>query len=289
MFHPNVFENLHQHHPVDMSHKTSETNLDMLIRDDDHDSNMDAPSSDDQDPNLHRKKKKRFHRHTQHQIQELEASFKECPHPDDKQRKELSMRLSLKPLQVKFWFQNKRTQLKLRFVLFAYALANATCPDCGGPAAMGEMSSDEQHLRIENTRLREEIDRISTIAAKYVGKQPLTYPDVSSHDSSRSLDLQASNFNSQGTVGDMLGARDLLLFVAVQTQNEKPVIIELAIAAMEELIRMAQIGEPLWVPTLDDSSHENLSEVEYMRSFPRGIGPKPMGLKSEASRNQRLS
>ncbi|KAI3823887.1 hypothetical protein L1987_05332 [Smallanthus sonchifolius] len=304
MFQPNVFENLHQHHPVEMNHRTPENNVDMLIRDDDHDSNMDAPSSDGQDPNLQPNKKKRFHRHTQHQIQELEASFKECPHPDDKQRKELSRRLSLEPLQVKFWFQNKRTQLKAQHERYdntqlrneneklraenmrlKEALTNATCPNCGGPAAMGEMSSAEQHLRIENTRLREEIDRISTIAAKYVGKQPLTYPDVSSHGSSRSLDLQASNFNSQqGTVGEMLGASDLLLSMAGQTQNEKPIIIELAIAAMEELIRMAQVGEPLWVPTSDDSSHETLNEVEYMRSFPRGIGPKPMGLKSEASR-----
>ena len=39
--------------------------------------------------------------------------FKECPHPDDKQRKELSRELNLEPLQVKFWFQNKRTQMKV--------------------------------------------------------------------------------------------------------------------------------------------------------------------------------
>lgn len=39
--------------------------------------------------------------------------FKECPHPDDKQRKELGRRLGLVPLQVKFWFQNKRTQMKV--------------------------------------------------------------------------------------------------------------------------------------------------------------------------------
>lgn len=39
--------------------------------------------------------------------------FKECPHPDDKQRKELSRELGLEPLQVKFWFQNKRTQMKV--------------------------------------------------------------------------------------------------------------------------------------------------------------------------------
>lgn len=37
------------------------------------------------------------------------------------------------------------------------ALSNASCPNCGGPTAIGEMSFDEQHLRIENVRLREEV------------------------------------------------------------------------------------------------------------------------------------
>jgi len=39
--------------------------------------------------------------------------FKECPHPDEKQRLELSKRLSLETRQVKFWFQNRRTQMKV--------------------------------------------------------------------------------------------------------------------------------------------------------------------------------
>lgn len=37
------------------------------------------------------------------------------------------------------------------------ALTNASCPNCGGPAALGEMSFDEHHLRMENARLREEV------------------------------------------------------------------------------------------------------------------------------------
>uniref|UniRef100_A0A6N2KR81 Homeobox domain-containing protein n=1 Tax=Salix viminalis TaxID=40686 RepID=A0A6N2KR81_SALVM len=54
-------------------------------------------------------KKKRYHRHTEHQIQQMEAMFKECPHPDDNQRRRLSHELGLHPRQVKFWFQNRRT------------------------------------------------------------------------------------------------------------------------------------------------------------------------------------
>jgi len=90
-------------------------------REDENDSrsgsdNVDGASGDELDPDNsnQRKKKKRYHRHTPQQIQELEAVFKECPHPDEKQRMELSKRLNLESRQVKFWFQNRRTQMKVR-------------------------------------------------------------------------------------------------------------------------------------------------------------------------------
>lgn len=37
------------------------------------------------------------------------------------------------------------------------ALRNVACPNCGGPAVLGEVSFDEQHLRIENARLKDEV------------------------------------------------------------------------------------------------------------------------------------
>ncbi|XP_051128761.1 homeobox-leucine zipper protein MERISTEM L1-like [Andrographis paniculata] len=305
MFQPNLFDS--HHHLLDMAghNKGPETEMD-LIRDDDYESKsgtdiMEAPSGDDQDPNQ-RPKKKRYHRHTQHQIQEMESFFNECPHPDDKQRKELGRRLGLEPLQVKFWFQNKRTQMKAQHerhentqlrneneklraenIRYKEALSNATCPNCGGPAAIGEMSFDEQHLRIENARLREEIDRISGIAAKYVGKPMMSYSHLPL-GAPRSLDLGVGSFGSHsGLAGETYGAADLLRSVSCPTDADKPMIIELAVAAMEELIRMAQSGEPLWIPSTDNPT-EALNEEEYVRTFPRGIGPKPLGLKSEASR-----
>ncbi|XP_051124722.1 homeobox-leucine zipper protein MERISTEM L1-like [Andrographis paniculata] len=305
MFQPNIFDSHHQ--LLDMAtHKTPENEMD-LIRDEEYESKsgtdvMEGHSGDDQDPNQRPNKKKRYHRHTQHQIQEMEAFFNECPHPDDKQRKELGRRLALEPLQVKFWFQNKRTQMKAQHerhensqlraeneklrtdnIRLKEALGNATCPNCGGPATIGEMSFDEQHLRLENARLREEIDRISGIAAKYVGKPMLSYPHLSP-GASRSLDLGVGNYVPQASMaGDMYGAADVLRTVSGPTDADKPVIIELAVAAMEELIRIAQAGEPLWIASTDNSG-EVMNEEEYARSFPRGIGPKPLGFKSEASR-----
>ena len=75
---------------------------------------MDGASGDDQDAVDNPPRKKRYHRHTPQQIQELEALFKECLHPDEKQMLELSKRLCLETRQVKFWFQNRRTQMKTR-------------------------------------------------------------------------------------------------------------------------------------------------------------------------------
>ncbi|KAL3372669.1 hypothetical protein AABB24_004956 [Solanum stoloniferum] len=308
MFQPNMFES--HHHLLDMSHKSPENDLDLLRDNDEFESKSMAdimennPSGDDQeaDPNQRPNKKKRYHRHTQLQIQEMESFFKECPHPDDKQRKELGKRLGLEPLQVKFWFQNKRTQMKAQHerhenselraeneklradnIRYKEALGNATCPNCGGPASIGEMSFDEQHLRIENARLREEIDRISGIAAKYVGKPMLTYPNLPIGPT-RSLDIGVGSFGPQtGLVGEMYSAGDLLRSVSGPIDADKPMIIELAVAAMEEFVRMAQTGEPLWI-TGPDNSMETLCEEEYVRTFPRGIGPKSLGLTTEASR-----
>ncbi|KAL8130142.1 hypothetical protein V2J09_019297 [Rumex salicifolius] len=331
MFQPNMFDTHHQLLDMGANQRTPDSDLGKLRVEDEFESsrsateNLEGISGDDQDPNQ-RPKKKRYHRHTQHQIQEMESFFKECPHPDDKQRKELSRRLALEPLQVKFWFQNKRTQMKSQHersenqqlrsendklradnMRFKEALSNASCPNCGGPAALGEMSFDEQHLRIENARLREEcqkedrvyllmntlcqqIDRISAIAAKYVGKPLVNFPQLMPSMPSSSLELGVRGFGPQaGMVGDVYGSStpgDILRSVSGPTDPaDKPMIVELSVAAMEELIRMAQSADPLWMSSPDNST-EILSEEEYFRTFPRGIGPTPLGLKSEASRDQ---
>ncbi|AQK46345.1 Homeodomain leucine zipper family IV protein [Zea mays] len=78
------------------------------------------------------------------------------------------------------------------------------------------------------------------------------------------------------------------LLLVLPSDADKPMIVELAVAAMEELVRMAQLDEPLWnAPAgLDGSAEEEtLNEEEYARLFPGGLGPKPYGLNSEASRD----
>ncbi|XP_078176049.1 uncharacterized protein LOC144569539 [Carex rostrata] len=133
---------------------------------DDQDLNQDPDPTPNPNP---RGRKRRFKRHTPHQIQELESYFIKNPHPDDKAREDLSQELGLEPSQVKFWFQNKRTQLKNQFVWqentqlraeldklkaendkliaennqFKVMLAGTSCSACGASVVPGELSSDE--------------------------------------------------------------------------------------------------------------------------------------------------
>ncbi|KAL3517110.1 hypothetical protein ACH5RR_024012 [Cinchona calisaya] len=283
-----------------------------------------ASGDDDQDADDHKPpRKKRYHRHTPQQIQELEALFKECPHPDEKQRLELSRRLSLEIRQVKFWFQNRRTQMKTQLerhensilrqdndklraenMSIREAMRNPICTNCGGPAMMGEVSLEEQHLRIENARLREELDRVCSLAGKFLGR-PISYaPTISIPpplpNSSLELGVGGHNgFDSLRTVEATttlpLGPLDFMVAAAAATSDPSPtrversMYLELALAAMNELMKLAQIDEPLWIRNQLEGGgggggREILNHEEYMRTFTPCIGMKPNGFVTEASR-----
>ncbi|CAL9217394.1 unnamed protein product [Arabidopsis halleri] len=154
------------------------------------DSSHDDSSSDEEgtcmDANNHR-------HHSSHQIQRLEAYFRECPHPDDSQRRQLGKELNLKRKQIKFWFQNKRTQvkihnekaenialraenMKIRYENEAMeeALETVLCPPCGGPHGKEEQLCNLQKLRTKNAILKREYERLSS----YLNKHGHSIPSV---------------------------------------------------------------------------------------------------------------
>lgn len=112
-----------------------------------------------------------------------------------------------------------------------------------------------------------------------------SYPLLSPTSSRSLLELGFGGgevpFGAAGAGGELLRS----VSVGGQSEMDKPLVVELAVTAMEELILMAQLDEPLWlVPDGVNSCGKTLNEEEYARVFPRGIGPKPFGLMSEASR-----
>ncbi|RZC01911.1 homeobox-leucine zipper protein ANTHOCYANINLESS 2-like isoform X2 [Glycine soja] len=308
-----------------MAENTSEPNGLRRSREDEHESrsgsdNMDGASGDEHDAADNPPRKKRYHRHTPQQIQELEALFKECPHPDEKQRLELSRRLCLETRQVKFWFQNRRTQMKTQLerhentllrqendklraenMSIRDAMRNPMCSNCGGPAIIGEISLEEQHLRIENARLKDELDRVCVLAGKFLGRPVSSLPS-----SSLELGMRGNGFAGIPAATTLPLGQDFDMVMSVSMNNnalamvspptsaraaaagfdrsvERSMFLELALAAMDELVKIAQTGEPLWMRNAE-GGREILNNEEYVRTFTPCIGLRPNGFVSEASR-----
>ncbi|XP_049400404.1 homeobox-leucine zipper protein ANTHOCYANINLESS 2-like [Solanum stenotomum] len=268
--------------------------------------NLEVASGDDEDADNDKpqRKRKRYHRHTPQQIQQLESLFKECPHPDEKQRMELSRRLCLETRQVKFWFQNRRTQMKTQLerhensflrqendklraenMSIREAIMNPICTTCSGPAIIGEVSFEEQHLRIENSRLKDELHRVNALAGKFIGG-PISLPLPNS-----TLELQVGNNGFRAKPDFGVGISNPLPVLphtrqttGIEMSFDRSVYLELALAAMDELIKMAKTDDPLWLRNRELCGGEVLNHDEYMRKFTPCIGLKPINFVSEGSR-----
>ncbi|KAJ9135104.1 hypothetical protein P3X46_032323 [Hevea brasiliensis] len=188
-------------------------------------------------------KKKRYHRHTARQIQDMEALFKECPHPDDKQRMKLSQELGLKPRQVKFWFQNRLRACLLHCFTLCWPAnsSNAACFYICSPSLDLDM----------NIYSRQFPDSLGSCTEMM---PMLMLPGTSS-------------FAEAGLV---------------LMEEEKTLAMELAMSSIDELVKMCQATEPLWIRN-NENGKELLNLEEHAKMF-----PWPLNLKqhSNESRNE---
>ncbi|KAI3815827.1 hypothetical protein L1987_15510 [Smallanthus sonchifolius] len=294
--------------------------------------NLEGASGDEQDvpagPSSSSRRRQKYHRHTPYQIQELEGSFKDNPHPDEKERLALGKKLNLENKQVKFWFQNRRTQMKTQMerhenailkqendklrmenIAMQEAIRAPVCNNCGGQAMVGDISIDEHHLRIENARLRDELSRVSILANKFLGRP------LSSFGSSLPHGMGSSNLElAVGRNGYGLNPMDVGFPMGLDYSSgmsnalplmppsrpgmmapgggggggmcipyEKNMFLDLALSAMDELMKLGQGNNLLWIGNIEGGS-EVLDLEEYLRNFPLCLGMKPPGYVSEASR-----
>ncbi|KAJ1375782.1 START domain [Sesbania bispinosa] len=277
--------------------------------------NMDGISGDEQDAADKPPRKKRYHRHTPQQIQELEASV--LTQMRSKAGTEQKALLGNKAGEVlvpksedpnegflwamklffSFWWlfvQLYQTQLerhentllrqendKLRAenMSIREAMRNPMCSNCGGPAMIGEISLEEQHLRIENARLKDELDRLELgVGGNGFGGMSTTVaatlplgPDFGVGMSNNPLAMVSPP------------TRPTPVVTGYDRSIERSMFLELALAAMDELVKMAQTGDPLWIRSMEGGK-EILNHEEYMRTFTPCIGLRPNGFVSEASR-----
>ncbi|CAA6658497.1 unnamed protein product [Spirodela intermedia] len=268
-------------------------------------------SSDDLDASASQRKK-RFHRHTPRQIQALEAMFKECPHPDEKQRMHLSRELGLEPRQIKFWFQNRRTQMKAQNeradnsslraendrircenIAMKEALRRVVCPTCSGPPDAEDSFFDEEKLRLENARLKDELYRISSIASKNLGS-PIPHLPRAHRIPISSLSLSvgghgvspvhAPSLDIDLLSGSSPSAPPRSFPSAGISEEERSLMEDAASSAMAELIRLVQAEEPLWTKS-ENGDREILDSESYNRIFTGARNqPRDPDLRQEASR-----
>ncbi|KAG6481865.1 hypothetical protein ZIOFF_058488 [Zingiber officinale] len=299
-------------------------------------------SGDDQDVPDPRGRKKRYHRHTPRQIQALESMFKACPHPDEKQRMQLSRDLGLEPRQINWILmrveakrchlfeeiglldrflllliicmqaqqdrsdncvlRSENDKIRCENIAMREALKNVICPSCGSSSCTDDSYFDESKLRMENTRLKEQftlcyhlkLDRVSSIASRYLGRPMTQLPPVLPVSIS-SLDLSVGGYNNPG-ISTSLDLNLLLqnsssssssssLPYASISELDKPIMVEMASNAMEEVIRLVQTDEPLWMKSVSDG-RDILQLETYDRMFKRsGHRLKFPDVRIEASRD----
>ncbi|KAH9614506.1 hypothetical protein KSS87_015382 [Heliosperma pusillum] len=223
--------------------------------------------SEDNEGNNSHNLRKPYHRHTQDQIQHLEGFYNQCAHPDENQRRQLGMELGLEPRQIKFWFQNKRTQTKAQNeradnttlrdendcfrdenAAMGEALRHATCGTCGpcgGAPVAEEKNQTRQKLVLENIELKCEYDRLSSILT-YMGK-PLPRPEFLIPDivTARSAsEKSALKLDSRCVKPKIIGTAKQM---KANPKLEKPLIAEIAANAIDELTKLLRVDQPLWI------------------------------------------
>ncbi|WVZ25792.1 hypothetical protein V8G54_004336 [Vigna mungo] len=160
------------------------------------------------------------HRHDPETIARLEEIFKECSHPDETRRRQIGEELGLDAKQVKFWFQNKKTQLRTKSErldinalrleneriqsenrIMSETLKTIACATCGGRS----MRQEQRELYLQILKC----ERVVSFMANN-GINPELLPAVpstsSSSSSSSSLDTFRATLLNQtvGTSGNQL-------------------------------------------------------------------------------------
>ncbi|KAK8511936.1 hypothetical protein V6N12_074625 [Hibiscus sabdariffa] len=191
--------------------------------------------------------------------------------------------------------RQENDKLRAENDLLKQAMSTPVCNGCGGPAVPGEISYEQHQLRIENARLKDELSRICALTNKFLGR-PLSSSGspIPSQGLNSNLELAVGRndfggLNNAGTTlpmgfdfGD--GAMmPLVKPVVHEMQYGRPAFVDAALSAMDELIKMAQMDNPLWIKSLDGGM-ESLNIDEYRRTFSSNIGMKPSDYATDATR-----
>jgi homeobox-leucine zipper protein len=146
-----------------------------------------------------------------------------------------------------------------------------------------------------------QLDRMSSFTSKYLGRPFTQMPPVPPMSMSMSsLDLSVGGMPGHGLGGggpsldlDLLGgccpSGMPFQMPAPVTEMERPMMVDLAARAMDELIRLAQAGEQLWAKGVAGDARETLNVATYDTLFAKPGGAfRPPDINVEGSRDSAL-
>jgi homeobox-leucine zipper protein len=170
-------------------------------------------------------------------------------------------------------------------------MVHQLCGGCGGPVTpiLGGPSSSqgvEEDLRVQNASLRAELSRFCALASKLLGKSVSLLASQPTQGECITL-VPSSTTVANSAITEFATASGSRLMGMARAGIEKSVFMKLATSAMNELVKMAQMDEPLWTPGASmpgSLASEILNYKEYLNTFSPCIGVKPAGFVSEASR-----
>ncbi|CAK8533043.1 unnamed protein product [Lathyrus sativus] len=241
-------------------------------------------------------------RFTTYQTSVLERFIEQDCHPSKEQRSQLAEEIGLEPIQVKYWFQNRRTLLKkqnsrennsaLRAenddllhqnIHMKKTLKAILCTTCGGsPVPSKEHELSMKKMAQQNTRLKEEVNKASSLLARYSRKEisldEFNQCLAQTKAFARKLEVKIPPRQEIGGSSSHNHNHGMLVNEPKQIGDvEKSIISQIAYIAMNELVTLARVNEPFW---MDSSNVEDeiltLSYEIYEQAF-----PKPNHLKSE--------
>lgn len=155
------------------------------------------------------------------------------------------------------------------------SLRKPSCNKCSNPAVTREINLGEEQLRIENARLKEDLNRVCSLSIKF--------HNYNSDASSSATPMLVPPFIRRRLRTNMpTTSFQIMDPVSPRSMHNRSMYFELGMTAVEELVKLVQLETPLWI-RVDDFT-ETLNYEQYLLSFPRFIGPKPIGFVSEATR-----